>query len=229
MPRTRLRSAWIRFWMRQAGLSRWGRFSTRLAAWCAPPHSARYPLALMNPQGYIDPNSIIYHNDLHLGAHVFIGDRVVINQARGGGPVSLDDRVHLLRDTAVATGAGGSVSIGADTYIQPRCQIMGYKGPIRIGRGVQIGPNCAFYSYAHGFAPGELISRQELTTKGGIRIGDDAWIGFGVVVLDGVEIGEGAVVGAGAVVTRSVPAGGVAVGVPARVVKMRSEMAERTR
>ncbi|MBZ0156691.1 MAG: acyltransferase [Alphaproteobacteria bacterium] len=207
--------------MRQAGLSPWGRFSTRLAGWCAPPHTARFPLARMNPQGYIDPNAILYHGELHLGANIFIGDRVVINQTRGGGPVNLGDGVHILRDTAIATGAGGSVTIGADTYIQPRCQIMGYKGAIHIGQGVQIGPNCAFYSYDHGFAPGERISKQDLTTKGGIRIGDDAWLGFGVIVLDGVEIGEGAVIGAGAVVTRSIPSGAVAAGVPARVIKMR--------
>ena len=52
-------------------------------------------------------------------------------------------------------------------------------------------------------------------------MGDDAWLGYGVIVLDGVRIGKGAVVGAGSVVTEDIPDGGIAVGVPARVVKMR--------
>jgi acetyltransferase-like isoleucine patch superfamily enzyme len=93
-----------------------------------------------------------------------------------------------------------------------------------IGCGVQIAPNCAFYSYDHSFAPDKLISEQPLKTKGGIIIDDDAWLGFGVIVLDGVRIGKGAVIGAGSVMTQDVPDGAIAVGVPARIVKMRSDL-----
>ena len=63
-----------------------------------------------------------------------------------------------------------------------------------------------------------------MQTKGGIVIGDDAWLGVGVIVLDGVKIGKGAVVGAGSVVTRDIPDGAIATGVPARVVKMRRDL-----
>ena len=86
---------------------------------------------------------------------------------------------------------------------------------------MQIAPNCAFYPYNHGIEPGKLIQEQPLYSKGDIIVGDDAWLGFGVIVLDGVRIGKGAVVGAGSVVTEDIPDGGIAVGVPARVVKMR--------
>ena len=58
---------------------------------------------------------------------------------------------------------------------------------------------------------------------GDIVVGDDAWLGYGVIVLDGVHIGKGAVVGAGSVVTNNIPDGGIAVGMPARVVKMRED------
>jgi acetyltransferase-like isoleucine patch superfamily enzyme len=44
-----------------------------------------------------------------------------------------------------------------------------------------------------------------------------------VKVLDGVDVGDGAVVGAGAVVREAVPARGIAVGIPARVVRMRGD------
>jgi len=218
------KDVWIRFWMRYAGLDRMGRFSTRLATWFAPPYTERTYLSRLNSRGYIDPRAIILHKQLRVGANIFIADRVVIHQDQGGGPVEFGDRVHIFRDTIVATGQGGRVAIGAGTFIQPCCKIMGYKGRIEIGCGVQIAPNCAFYSYDHGFAPGELIGKQPLQTKGGIVIGDDAWLGFGVIVLDGVRIGKGAVVGAGSVVTRDVPDETIAVGVPARVVKRRSDL-----
>ena len=56
-----------------------------------------------------------------------------------------------------------------------------------------------------------------------IAIGDNVWIGGGAIVLAGVTIGEDTVVGAGAVVTRDLPAGVVAVGNPARVVRTLTE------
>jgi len=54
-----------------------------------------------------------------------------------------------------------------------------------------------------------------------VTIGNDVWIGLNAVIMDGITIGDGAIVGAGAVVTRDVPPYGIALGVPARVVKYR--------
>lgn len=53
---------------------------------------------------------------------------------------------------------------------------------------------------------------------------DDVWIGFGAIVLPGVRVGEGSIIGARSVVTNDVPAGVVAAGNPARVLRvLRSE------
>ena len=142
-------------------------------------------------------------------------------QDRDGGKVILGDRVHLYGDTYIQTGDASTVVIGSDTHIQPRCQFSGYKSAIKIGCQVQIAPDCAFYPYAHGIAPDRPIKEQPLTTKGGITIEDDVWLGYRTIVLDGVRIGKGAVIGAGSVVTQDIPAGAIAVGVPARVIKMR--------
>ncbi|MCL4475986.1 MAG: acyltransferase [Nitrospirae bacterium] len=211
--------------MRYAGLNSFGRIATRFATWFAPPHKARVYLAHMNPKGYISPSAIIYHSDLRLGANVFMDDRVVVFQREKGGPVELGDRVYIYRDTILETGNGGYLEIGAGSSIHPRCQLNAYVAPIQIGYGVMIAPSCALYPYNHGIAPDQAIIEQPLQTKGGITIGDDAWIGFGVIVLSGVRIGKGAVIGAGSVVTHDVPDGAIAAGVPARVVKMRSDLA----
>jgi acetyltransferase-like isoleucine patch superfamily enzyme len=215
---------WIRYWMRHAGMSNIGRIATRFATWFAPPHKASNVLAGMNPKGYIAPSAVIFHSDLRLGANIFIADRVIIFQNKNGGPVKLGDRVQILRDTTIETGFGGSLSIGNKTCIHPRGQINAYKSHIEIGCGVDIAPNCAFYSYDHGFAADKNISEQPLETKGKIVVDDHVWLGVGVIVLSGVRIGKGAVVGAGSVVTHDIPDGGVVVGVPARVVKMRDDI-----
>lgn len=213
--------AWTFFWMKFSEIGYFGRIANGIATWFAPPYKERRRLARYSSRGYIAPSATIHHSDLQLGAHVFIGDRVVIFLDTNGGPVELAERVHLYGDSYLQTGDGGSLKIGSDTHIQPRCQFSAYKAPIQIGCGVQIAPNCAFYPYDHGLAPDRPIKDQPLHTKGGIIIDDDVWLGFGVIVLDGVRIGKGAVVGAGAVVTSDVPGGAIAVGVPARVIASR--------
>ncbi len=217
---------WMRFWMRYAGLGAAGRIATRIAAWPAPPHKARQRLAHMSPNGYISADAVIHHNDLRLGRNLFMDDRVVLFQRKEGGPLAVGDRTCIYRDAILETGYGGSLVIGSDSSIHPRCQINAYVSQVRIGNGVMIAPNCAFYPYDHGFQPDQPIRKQPLRSRGDIIIGDDAWLGFGVIVLGGVRIGRGAAIGAGAVVTRDIPDGAIAVGNPARVVKLRAGPAD---
>jgi maltose O-acetyltransferase len=88
---------------------------------------------------------------------------------------------------------------------------------IRIGDDVQIGPYVQLLTPTHPLDPDERRWKRE----GGepIAIEENVWLGGGVVVGPGVTIGAGTVIGAGAVVVRDVPAGVLAVGVPARVVR----------
>lgn len=213
---------WSYGWMRLSGIPLLGRGAVCLASLLAPPYYDRRRLARYHRRGYVAPSATLYHRDLSLGANIFIGDRVTIYQDRDGGRVKLGDRVYLYGDTTIQTGAGGSLSVGINTHIQPRCQFSAYKSPIQIGSGVQIAPGCGFYSYAHGMKLGLSMQDQPLITKGGITIEDDVWLGYGAIVLDGVRIGKGAVVGAGAVVTRDVPEFAIATGVPARAIARRT-------
>jgi len=223
MKMGRLKKNWARFWMRFSGVSALGRAACGVAGLFSPPFYGRVPLAAMGRHGYFAPSSTIHHSNLKLGRNIFVGDNVLIYEDHGGGRVELDSGVHLHRDTNIQTGAQGSLVIGENTHIQPRCQLSAYKGSITIGRRVEIAPHCSFYPYAHGMAPDRPLSQQPLQVKGGIVVGDDVWLGFGVVILDGVTIGDGAVIGAGSIVTKDIPAMAVAAGNPARVIRYRSE------
>lgn len=92
---------------------------------------------------------------------------------------------------------------------------------IEIGKFTMIGPNCYFYTYDHGIQPDQPMAMQPWSSKGGIKVDEDVWIGVGSTILDGVHIGKGAIVAAGSVVTKDVPDYAVVGGVPAKVIKMR--------
>lgn len=63
--------------------------------------------------------------------------------------------------------------------------------------------------------------KRMLAVKGPVVVGNNAWIGDNAVLLPGAEVGHGAVLGAGAVLSRAIPPFAVAVGAPARVVRLR--------
>ena len=89
--------------------------------------------------------------------------------------------------------------------------------PITIGDDVQIGPNVQLLTPTHPIEPEPRRAKWEAGKP--IAVGDNVWLGGGVIVLPGVTIGENTVVGAGSVVSRDLPAGVVAVGNPAKVIR----------
>lgn len=90
-------------------------------------------------------------------------------------------------------------------------------GNIHIGSGVMLGPNVTLCTAGHPIDP--ALRARGLQFNADIRIGDNAWLGAGVIVCPGVTIGENTVVGAGSVVTRDLPPNVVAVGSPCRVLR----------
>jgi maltose O-acetyltransferase len=88
---------------------------------------------------------------------------------------------------------------------------------ITIGDDVQVGPLVQLLTPTHPLDADLRRAKWEAAEP--IVIGDNVWLGGGVIVCPGVTIGADTVVGAGAVVTRDLPAGVVAAGVPARVTR----------
>ncbi|GAA1574982.1 sugar O-acetyltransferase [Dactylosporangium maewongense] len=88
---------------------------------------------------------------------------------------------------------------------------------ITIGDDVQMGPGVQLLTSTHPLEPGPRRDKWEAAKP--IVIGDNVWLGGGVIVCPGVTIGADTVVGAGSVVVRDLPAGVLAVGNPARIVR----------
>ncbi len=97
------------------------------------------------------------------------------------------------------------------------------KNSIDIGQDTIIAENVSIRDTDHKFSDTAVPIRSQGCTVSPVRIGNDVWIGFGVVITKGVTIGDGCVIGANSVVTRDIPPYSVAVGVPARVIKKRGE------
>lgn len=97
--------------------------------------------------------------------------------------------------------------------------------PVIFGHHVFLGPNCGFYTAGHPFDSERRNAGLEYAYP--IRVGNNVWMGGGVMVMPGVTIGEGCVIGSGSVVTKDIPAGVVAMGNPCRVHREISEADQR--
>ena len=92
-----------------------------------------------------------------------------------------------------------------------------------IGANVIMGQHISFHPETHVFASMAKPIRQQGVTRAGIVIGNDCWIGAKVTFLDGARVGSGVVVAAGSVVRGVIPDNVVIGGVPARILKHRTE------
>jgi maltose O-acetyltransferase len=111
---------------------------------------------------------------------------------------------------------GSNVTIGARCFANFGLVALDVAA-ITIGDDVQIGPQVQLLTPTHPLEPGPRRDKWEGAKP--ITIGDNVWLGGGVIVCPGVTIGDDTVVGAGSVVTRDLPARVLAVGNPARVIR----------
>lgn len=112
---------------------------------------------------------------------------------------------------------GAQISIGANSFVNNDALFMD-DAAITIGEDVRIGPRAQLLTALHPLEDHER-RRAGWERPAPITIGDNAWLGGGVIVCPGVSIGADAVVGAGSVVVRDVPGRVFAAGNPARVIR----------
>jgi acetyltransferase-like isoleucine patch superfamily enzyme len=148
---------------------------------------------------------------------------------------------HPIEGEALEALDSGRLTVGADTLFEPGCWLtLSPEAEIQIGREcflnrgtmlaaherIEIGDHVMF---ANGCFVGDSdhryddpetpITRQGFVPRGPVRIGSNVWFGVNCVVTGGVEIGDRAVIGANSVVTQSIPAGTIAAGAPAKVIR----------
>lgn len=117
---------------------------------------------------------------------------------------------------------GSRIRLGRDVHVGERCCLWAgdSTGTITLGDDALLAPEVFITASNYGTAAGVPLLQQPRHERD-VVVGAGVWLGARVVVLPGVTIGDGAVVGAGAVVSHDLPAGCIAVGVPARVVAWR--------
>ena len=176
-----------------------------------------------------------------VGSKVVFGRNLTIRHPH---KIRLGDRV-ILDDGCVIDAKGDTnrgIVIGNDTYVGRNTIIYCKNGDIDIQPAVNISSNCQIFSsnsltigkgtiigaFSYLLSGGEYDYTDQSTpfaeqtgtnSKGPLIVGENCWLAARVTVLDGTGIGDHCVLGAGAVVTNPIPAGTVAVGIPARVAK----------
>lgn len=147
----------------------------------------------------------------------------------GGEAIRIGDEAVIWRHARLeALNAARNVTrieIGDGTVIQP-CVHIGAIESVRIGRGVLMASQVYITDHDHDFRNlQEPVIENSRVLAAPVSIGDYVWLGERVMVLKGVTIGARAVIGAGSIVTRDIPAGTIAVGTPARVIRRFDETA----
>lgn len=115
-----------------------------------------------------------------------------------------------------ANWGGHHVHFGCDIYANSNLTLVD-DGHIYVGDKVMFGPNVTIATANHPINP-ELRSRALQYNKD-VHIGENTWIGAGVVIVPGIKIGKNTVIGASSVVTKDIPDNVVAVGNPCRVLR----------
>ena len=121
---------------------------------------------------------------------------------------------------------GSHITIGNNVGIGEYAHLGG-AGGLDIGDDCIIGPYFSCHPENHNFSESQLRIREQGTTRKGISIGKNCWIGAKVTILDGVTIGDNCVIAAGAVVSKSMPSDSVIGGVPARLIRKREEHSDK--
>lgn len=88
---------------------------------------------------------------------------------------------------------------------------------IFVGNSTMFGPNVVLATAGHPILPELREKAYQFNMP--IHIGNNCWLGAGVIVLPGITIGDNSVIGAGSVVTKDIPANVVAVGNPCKVLR----------
>jgi acetyltransferase-like isoleucine patch superfamily enzyme len=180
-----------------------------------------------NPKGMMLGKGVTFFNIpkirwgkfLRLGNHVYLSG-LSKNGLNFGNNVSIGacSRVIVstsLNDIGDYITIGNNVGIGEFAYL-------GGAGGLEIGDECIVGQYLSCHPENHNYQDTSISIRHQGVSRKGIKIGKNCWIGSKVTILDGVSIGDGSIIAAGSVVTKSFPENSILGGVPAKLLKNRT-------
>ena len=151
--------------------------------------------------------TIINPQAIHLGRETMVAPDVTLSAGWGPGQANLPERVLVIGNRSLI-GRGSS--------------IVAHRS-IEIGDDVWTGHNVYITDMNHGYEDVDLPISVQNQPETPVVIEDGSWLGHGVVVLPGAHIGRHVVIGANSVVTSKIPDYSVAVGAPARVIRVHDD------
>jgi acetyltransferase-like isoleucine patch superfamily enzyme len=135
------------------------------------------------------------------------------------GRLELGEGVLLEPGVWITAPGQARVKIGEGTFLNRNVMIAA-QHLVEIGAHCMLANGCFVSDANHRFDdPHKPITWQGFDSKGPTRIGENCWLGAGVVVTSGVSIGERCVIGANSVVTRDIEPFSIAAGSPAKVLR----------
>lgn len=160
------------------------------------------------------------HHNVRIHPTADVSDQAIIGEGTSiWHECQVRERAHIGTNCILGKGVyvDFDVHIGDNCKIQNRASV--YHGTT-LADGVFVGPHVVFTNDKLPRAINSDGSRKsdDDWEVGPISVDTGASLGAGSVILPGVDIGEFALVGSGAVVTKSVPAYGIVIGNPARLV-----------
>jgi acetyltransferase-like isoleucine patch superfamily enzyme len=137
----------------------------------------------------------------------------------GTGKVEFGESCRIGSNVVIETQENGIIKLGNNVRINQGSVLVAYEG-ITIGNDSLIGEYCSIRDANHGVKLNELIRTQPYDHSP-IVIKNDCWVARGVTVLKGAYLDDSCVIGANSVVTGMIKKNEIAVGAPAKVIKMR--------
>lgn len=121
---------------------------------------------------------------------------------------------------------GNNIYLGNNCEVNMNCTFLD-DNKIIIGNNALIAPNVQIYTAFHPTNAQERFGEVKedgsfefcKTQTAPVVIGNNVWIGGGVIIMPGVTIGDNVVIGAGSVVTKDIPSNKIVYGNPCRVVR----------
>ena len=155
--------------------------------------------------------------------------RILPLRSHIGGKISNRIRCLLVKGIIAQMGRNCIIEKGAE--IMEGCVFGDCTG---IGPNSMIGPGTVFRGHSlmgpdvHIYTTGHYYDQNKHHFAGrtgpeSVIIGENVWLGYGVIVLPGVTVGNNVIIGAGSVVTKSIPSGVLAAGNPCIVKKVIDE------